>query len=121
VSKNLVWASHKVSTFPRKCDDNSIGGLSSNSSRLKSTVTFGLRFPYNMRVKHSWRWVLASFGYGLSAAPHGASAQLIEWANNLHKAILALDLPSGLDATTEEAPGDIVKATETLTLALPKA
>jgi NAD(P)H-hydrate epimerase len=35
--------------------------------------------------------------------------------------VLSLDLPSGVDATTGAAPGAAVRATWTLTLALPKA
>jgi NAD(P)H-hydrate epimerase len=34
--------------------------------------------------------------------------------------VLALDVPSGLDATTGEAPGHVVRPERTLTLALPK-
>jgi NAD(P)H-hydrate epimerase len=34
--------------------------------------------------------------------------------------VLALDVPSGLDATTGEAPGAVVRPDRTLTLALPK-
>jgi NAD(P)H-hydrate epimerase len=34
--------------------------------------------------------------------------------------VLALDVPSGLDATTGEAPGVVVRTDRTLTLALPK-
>lgn len=34
--------------------------------------------------------------------------------------MLALDIPSGLDATTGEAPGAVITAERTLTMALPK-
>jgi NAD(P)H-hydrate epimerase len=34
--------------------------------------------------------------------------------------VLSLDVPSGLDATTGEAPGPVVHPERTLTLALPK-
>ena len=40
---------------------------------------------------------------------------------NAHAArVLALDVPSGLNATTGETPGVVVRADRTLTLALPK-
>jgi len=41
-------------------------------------------------------------------------------ANDLGPSILSLDVPSGLDATTGQAPGASIRADVTLTLALPK-
>lgn len=62
----------------------------------------------------------ALIGYGLTAAPRGTAADLIDWANRTSTRILSLDLPSGIDATTGEAPGAIIRAAWTITLALPK-
>ncbi len=62
----------------------------------------------------------ALIGYGLTSAPRGPVAELIAGANASGAPILALDLPSGLDATTGAAPGVVVHAEWTLTLALPK-
>jgi NAD(P)H-hydrate epimerase len=62
----------------------------------------------------------ALIGYGLQGSPTGRTAELIEWCNELAKRVLALDVPSGLNATTGEAPGVVVGAERTLTLALPK-
>lgn len=62
----------------------------------------------------------ALIGYGLQSAPQGAVARLIEWANTTGAPILALDIPSGVSATTGERPGVCVVARQTLTLALPK-
>lgn len=67
-------------------------------------------------------------GYSLRGAPHGGAAALIEWANRLAAPpgaarpapLLALDLPSGLDATSGEVHSPCIRATATLTLALPK-
>ena len=42
------------------------------------------------------------------------------WANQTNASILALDLPYGVDATTGEAPGYVIKARWTMMLALPK-
>ena len=56
----------------------------------------------------------ALFGIGLSRAPDGAAAALIE-AMNAHPApVLALDVPSGLDADRGEAPGAVVVADATI-------
>jgi len=59
-------------------------------------------------------------GYGLRGDPRESAAALISWANATTAPILALDLPSGLDATTGAAGRPTVEATATMTLALPK-
>ena len=59
-------------------------------------------------------------GYSLRGAPTGAAREMIQWANETDAPILALDVPSGVDATTGECAGDYVHARSTLTLALPK-
>jgi NAD(P)H-hydrate epimerase len=59
-------------------------------------------------------------GYSLQGTPRGTVADLIRWANQQNKPILALDLPSGLDATTGEVFQPVIQAAATLTLALPK-
>ncbi len=62
----------------------------------------------------------ALVGYGLSGDPLGAVAEWIERANAAGRPILALDAPSGLDTTTGVAGRPCIRATATLTLALPK-
>jgi NAD(P)H-hydrate epimerase len=59
-------------------------------------------------------------GYNLNGAAMGRAAQLINWANAQLTPILALDLPSGLHANTGEVFTPVIKATATMTLALPK-
>ncbi|HEX9028739.1 MAG TPA: NAD(P)H-hydrate epimerase [Anaerolineales bacterium] len=62
----------------------------------------------------------ALIGYGLSGNPRGRAAEWINRMNHSGSPVLALDTPSGLD-TTSGLPGDpCVRATATLTLALPK-
>lgn len=62
----------------------------------------------------------ALVGYGLDAAPRGWIAKMIGRINTQAAPVLALDVPSGLDATTGAAYTPCVKATTTMTLALPK-
>ena len=62
----------------------------------------------------------ALIGYSLSGAPRGTARQLIKWANAQNAPILSLDAPSGLDTTTGTIYDPAVKATATMTLALPK-
>lgn len=62
----------------------------------------------------------AVLGYSLRGAPDGVAAELIGWTAAGATPVVSLDVPSGVDATTGEAPGDVVHATTTMTLALPK-
>jgi NAD(P)H-hydrate epimerase len=62
----------------------------------------------------------AVIGYSLQGSPRGASAVLINAANSHNAPILALDVPSGVDAATGSAQQPAIRATATLTLALPK-
>jgi NAD(P)H-hydrate epimerase len=62
----------------------------------------------------------ALIGYGLQSAPRGVFADLIAWANSSGVPILSLDVPSGMDSTTGETPGEFIESVWTMTLALPK-
>lgn len=62
----------------------------------------------------------AIIGYSLSGVPTGMAAQLITWANLQDVPILALDVPSGIDATAGAIYDPAIRATATMTLALPK-
>src|SRR5713226_2062279 len=62
----------------------------------------------------------ALIGYGLTGDPRPDIAQWIEGANAAGRPILALDTPSGLNLTTGVPGQPCVRATATLTLALPK-
>lgn len=57
-------------------------------------------------------------GYSLSGTPRGRALELIEWSHG--RTVLSLDAPSGVDSTTGGVPGGAVRATATMTLALPK-
>jgi len=62
----------------------------------------------------------ALFGYNLEGDPREPYAALIEQANGVEAPLLALDVPSGLDATTGERMQPCIQETWTLTLAIPK-
>ena len=59
-------------------------------------------------------------GYHLKGQPRGPAADLIQWANGQAVPILSLDVPSGLDTTTGTVFNPVIRATATMTLALPK-
>jgi NAD(P)H-hydrate epimerase len=59
-------------------------------------------------------------GYSLNETPRGQAAHLIRLANAGEAPILSLDVPSGMDASTGVTFSPHIRATATLTLALPK-
>ena len=59
-------------------------------------------------------------GYSLVGAPFGEAAQLIHWANLCNAPTVALDVPSGVHATTGIAHDPSIQSAVTLTLAVPK-
>jgi len=54
------------------------------------------------------------FGTGLTRAVTGVAAALIDRLNAMHAPVLALDVPSGLDADTGSRPGACVRASATV-------
>lgn len=62
----------------------------------------------------------ALIGYSLRGDPTGRASELIAWANDQPAPVLALDVPSGLDATSGRVGEPCARAEATLTLALPR-
>jgi len=62
----------------------------------------------------------ALVGYGLDGPARGDAKRLIEAADDCPAPVVSLDVPSGTDATTGEAPGSAVTPDRVVTLALPK-
>lgn len=54
-------------------------------------------------------------GTGIQSAPKAPYAALIQAANNYGAPIVALDIPSGLNANTGAASGDVIHADQTMT------
>jgi len=86
---------------------------------LKSTSAREIAFD-RIQDEHPDLVLDALIGYGLQSAPSGRVADLIEWTTSSAAPVLALDIPSGVDATSGATPGVFVNARWTLTLALPK-
>ena len=76
--------------------------------------------PEAARLPEADLIVDALIGYSLRGAPSEAEAALVRAANQHRAPVLALDVPTGVDATTGEVAGDALRADATLTLALPK-
>ncbi len=62
----------------------------------------------------------ALFGTGYSGVPRGVAASAIRWINTSGAYVVAVDVPSGLDAATGMASGDVVRAHLTVSMAAEK-
>ena len=62
----------------------------------------------------------ALVGYGLEGAPTGIAAAVTDLAAQSHRPILALDVPTGVNATTGEVSSPAIRAVTTLVLDLMK-
>jgi NAD(P)H-hydrate epimerase len=69
---------------------------------------------------HSTVIVDGLFGTGLASPVRGVYAGVIDFINGLGRPVVAIDIPSGLDATSGRVLGRCVKAAVTATMALPK-
>ena len=57
----------------------------------------------------------AIFGTGFSASPRAHESELIRRMNRARAPVLAVDIPSGVDASTGEVPGAAIEADATVT------
>lgn len=62
----------------------------------------------------------ALYGIGLNRAPEPSAAQLIDGMHASGKPVLALDVPSGLDADSGHCPGAVIRADVTVTFMVGK-
>jgi NAD(P)H-hydrate repair Nnr-like enzyme with NAD(P)H-hydrate epimerase domain len=62
----------------------------------------------------------ALLGIGLHDAPREDAARMIELMNAAHRPIVAVDVPSGVNASTGEVPGAAVRAAATVTFGAAK-
>ena len=62
----------------------------------------------------------ALFGTGINGAVTGEPARIIQVMNQSGKAVVSVDVPSGLDIDTGRAEGAVVQALLTVTYSLPK-
>lgn len=78
---------------------------------------------FDDRLPEAQEWDLVIdgvIGYSLSGNPRGRAGELIHCANALSTSVLSLDTPTGISLTTGKVYEPVVKATATMTLALPK-
>lgn len=84
---------------------------------LKTDKDFKL---FKEKLKDAQLIIDAIFGIGLSGKIEKPYSTAIRAMNQSKKSILAIDVPSGLDATTGDILGTCIKAKRTVTFGLPK-
>lgn len=62
----------------------------------------------------------AILGYGINREAQGVTAEIINLINQCNLPVISLDIPSGIEASGGKVYEPAVRASETLTLALPK-
>ncbi len=87
---------------------------------LDALRRLGVEITGELRLDRARVVVDALLGTGISRAPEGAFAGWIDAINASRVRVVAVDLPSGLDADTGVAYAPTVRAQTTVTLGLPK-
>jgi hydroxyethylthiazole kinase-like uncharacterized protein yjeF len=90
------------------------------ATELSALRQIGVQVDDELDLEEADVIVDAIFGTGLSRPPAGKFAEWIEAINSSGKSVIAVDVPSGLDASTGVAYSPSVKASATITLGLPK-
>ncbi len=62
----------------------------------------------------------AILGTGIKGAPKGIEAKTIKFINTLKRPIVSVDIPSGVEGSTGQVPGEAIRADLTITFGLPK-
>lgn len=73
-----------------------------------------------LAMRHHQIWVDALLGTGLNADVKGLFRAVIEWLNSMNRPVIAVDIPSGLNADTGRICGVCVQAHTTVTFGFPK-
>ncbi len=113
-----AWGADVEVLLARSSD--AFAGVPAHQLRILQRMDVSLRTVVPASIAAAALIVDGLIGYSLSGAPRGAVVDLIRWANGHSAPILALDVPSGVDATTGHACESVIQAAATLTLALPK-
>jgi NAD(P)H-hydrate epimerase len=120
-ARPVVWLSHDASalaSFMTGTAAHQIRSLLAMALPVHSPPHPDLRDP--LALPGADVIIDALLGFGLSGPPRGAAASLIVAANTHPAPVLAIDLPSGLDAGSGIPYDPCIRADATLTLALPK-
>ncbi|MDX7953235.1 NAD(P)H-hydrate dehydratase [Lichenihabitans sp. Uapishka_5] len=116
VAHHLVEAGWRVEVVALDRDATWQGDAAEACGRWAGPIESAQRFDpaaYGLVVD-------ALFGAGLSRPIEGAAAELIERLNRARRPVLAIDIPSGVDATTGGVRGVAVMASQTVSFGTAK-
>jgi hydroxyethylthiazole kinase-like uncharacterized protein yjeF len=110
VARRLHEAGCEVAVRLAGSEDKLKGDAAENLRRARE---LGVRFAHELRDAEVV--VDALFGTGFTGAPRDEAAGAIEELNGLEAPVVAVDLPSGANASTGEVEGPAVNAAHTVT------
>jgi NAD(P)H-hydrate epimerase len=112
VARELHLAGYPVSVY---CPFDRLKELTSQHARYVESL--GVKFYESLDSLHDRSLIIDGlFGFGLERAITGSIATDIDGVNGWGKAIVSVDIPSGLRADTGEVLGTAIRATRTLCL-----
>ncbi|RJP84095.1 MAG: NAD(P)H-hydrate dehydratase [Desulfobacteraceae bacterium] len=127
IARHLAQAGIHVTVYLLS-DSNRLGGDAADNFRLLAPLDIPVReipddialneFKPEMAVQDIW--VDAIFGTGLNADITGVFKSAIDFLNALDRPVLAVDIPSGLNADSGHICGVCLSAVATATFAFPK-
>jgi NAD(P)H-hydrate epimerase len=101
-------------------DTSALSGPAAEQARALTALGLTIADEPPLGLGDSPLIVDALLGTGLSRPPSGKVASWIEMVNESRRRVVAVDLPSGLDADTGVASMPCIRANITVTLGLPK-
>ena len=127
IARHLINRGYDVITYmmtePEKFADDALTNLQiAQNMRLHTELILseGQLEAHREKIAASDLLVDAIFGTGLKGAVRGFAANVIDFLNSTGVPIVAVDLPSGLEANTGKVEGPCIRATLTVTMASPK-
>lgn len=96
-------------------------GAAAHQLAILDRIGIPVREPDGSQLPAADLIVDGLLGFSRRGNPRGEVARLIALANTSPAPVLAIDLPSGLDATSGEVGEPCIRAAWTVTLALPKS
>ena len=113
-----AWGAHVtvVLSKPRQ----GFSGIAAHQLGILDRMGIGILEPGDGDLPHADLIIDGIFGFSLQGDPRGEAARLIHLANAHPAPVLAIDVPSGLNATSGEMGDACICAGWTVTLALPK-
>jgi hydroxyethylthiazole kinase-like uncharacterized protein yjeF len=120
IARNLLTRFNCHATVWLSADPSTLQNEAAASYKMAKSYGVQLRPVSEMNLSNTDIVVDALFGTGIKGPVTGEAANIIQAINNSGKKVISVDVPSGLDADDGKAEGAVVRASLTVTFALPK-